>query len=53
MNARDGSAVMHLLQELGINRATVLVMKNREICVEEERIEEGDEIEILKAISGG
>lgn len=53
MKARGGTAVTHLLKELGINRETVLVRKNGEICVEDEEIKEGDEIEIIKAISGG
>jgi sulfur carrier protein len=53
MKARGGTTVTHLLKELGINRETVLVRKNGKICVEDEKIREGDEVEIIKAISGG
>jgi sulfur carrier protein len=53
MKARGGTAVTHLLRDLGINRETVLIRKNGDICVDEEKIKEGDEIEIIKAISGG
>ena len=53
MKTGGSSTVMHLLRDLGINRETVLVRKNGEICVEEEKIKEGNEIEIIKAISGG
>ncbi|MDP6613072.1 MAG: MoaD/ThiS family protein [Candidatus Hydrothermarchaeota archaeon] len=53
IKAGSSSTVMHLLQSLGINRETVLVRKNGEICVEEEKIKEGDDIEIIKTISGG
>jgi sulfur carrier protein len=53
MEAEGGSRIGDLLRELGINRETVLVRRNREICVEEEEIEEGDEIEVIRAISGG
>ena len=53
MKTGGSSTVMHLLRDLGINRETVLVRKNGEICVEEEKIKEGDDIEIIKTISGG
>jgi|TARA_B100000959_G_C14928203_1_gene602421 thiamine biosynthesis protein ThiS len=45
--------VMELLLELGINLDTVIVRLNGQLCIEEERVNKGDKIEIIKAISGG
>lgn len=47
------SSIAELLEKRGINRETVLVIKNKKICTEEEILKDGDEIEILKAVSGG
>lgn len=48
-----GARIEELLEELGINRETVLVRLNGEVCVEEEVLGEGDEVEIIRAVSGG
>lgn len=53
MRVREGTRVEELLEELGINRETVLVRLNGEICVEEEVLEKGDEVEVIRAVSGG
>jgi sulfur carrier protein len=53
MRLREGARVDDLLNELGINRETVLVRLNRKVCVEEETLRDGDEVEIIRAISGG
>lgn len=45
--------IARLLEELDINREEVIVFKKGEICVEEEEIREGEEIEILRVVSGG
>ena len=50
---REGAKVDDLLEELGVNRETVLVRLNNKVCVEEETLREGDEVEIIRAISGG
>jgi|TARA_B100000315_G_C14490687_1_gene547445 thiamine biosynthesis protein ThiS len=45
--------VMELLLELGINLDTVIVRLNGQLCIEEETVNKGDKIEIIRAISGG
>lgn len=49
----NGSAINELLEKLGINRETVLVRRNKEICTEEEKLKQGDFIEIIRAVTGG
>lgn len=49
----NGSTVDELLEKLGINRETVLVRRNKEICTEEEKLKPNDFIEILRAVTGG
>lgn len=49
----EGAKIDELLEKLGINRETVLVSLNGEIFVEEETLGEGNEVEIIRAISGG
>ncbi len=49
----EGSCISELLEELGLNRETVIVRLNEEVRVEEEPLKPGDEVEIIKAVSGG
>lgn len=49
----EGSTVEQVLEKLGINRETVLVRLNREICTEEEKLKPGDAVEIIRAVTGG
>ena len=42
-----------LLQSLGITASTVLLVKNNEVTLPEETLEETDEVRILSVISGG
>ena len=42
-----------LLQELGINPTTVLLIRNNEAVLSDEPLSETDEIKILSVISGG
>ena len=53
MKIKKDTTISNLLVELKINRETVVVTKNGEIAVEEEALARGDEVEILKIISGG
>lgn len=48
-----GRKVHVVLAELGINPDTVLVIRERELLTREDRLVEGDEIEIRPVISGG
>lgn len=45
--------IKELLKTLEIPSETVVVKKNRSIVIEEELIQEGDIIEIIKVIYGG
>ncbi len=49
----EGSTVEQVLEKLGINRETVLVRLNREICTEEEKLKPNDFIRIIRAVTGG
>lgn len=53
IEVKEGSSINDLLRKLRINRETIIVMRNGEICVEEEELKDGDTVEILRAISGG
>ena len=48
-----GRKVHDVLGELGINPDTVLVIRERELLTREDRVAEGDAIEIRPVISGG
>ena len=51
--SKKNCRVSDLLEELGINRETVVTVVNGEITVEEETLVDGDEIKIISAVSGG
>jgi len=45
--------VKELLKKLGLSPLSSLVVKNGEVVSEEETVEEGDEVRVINAISGG
>mgnify|MGYP001572480625 CR=1 FL=1 len=47
------SSVADLLQSLKINPVTVIVSRNNELILEDEKLNNDDEIKILSVISGG
>ena len=47
------SAVSDLLKKLSINPVTVIVSRNNELILEDEKLKDNDEIKILSVISGG
>jgi len=47
------SSVSDLLKELKINPVTVIVSRNNELILEDEKLNDNDEIKILSVISGG
>ena len=49
----EAKTIRQLMEEMSINPETVVVKKNGEIVLEEEPLEEGDEIEFLRVVSGG
>jgi len=50
---QENSIVKDLLIKLDINPVTVIVSRNNELVLEEEKLKEKDEIKILSVISGG
>jgi sulfur carrier protein ThiS len=44
---------IQLLEELHISKNSVLLVKNGEICLEDEELTNSDEIKILSVVSGG
>jgi len=53
MKIKKDTTIALLLDELGINRETVVVSKNGSVAIEEEPLEQGDTVDIIKIISGG
>ncbi len=49
----EGTTVGRLLEELGYDRESVLVRKGKKLVVEEERLSEGEELEVLRVVTGG
>ena len=49
----NNSIVSDLLKELDINPVTVIVSRNNELILEEEKLNNNDKIKILSVISGG
>ena len=46
-------SVLELLKKLKINPVTVIVSRNSELILEDEKLKDNDEIKILSVISGG
>lgn len=44
---------IELLKELHINPATVILVRNREVILDDELLSDADDIQILSVISGG
>ena len=49
----NNSIVEDLLKKLKINPVTVIVSRNNELILEDERLNDKDELKILSVISGG
>ena len=49
----NNSIVQDLLKSLNINPVTVIVSRNNEIILEDEKLNNKDEVKILSVISGG
>ena len=47
------ASVMDLLEKLDINPVTVIISRNNELILEDEKLNDEDEIKILSVISGG
>ena len=53
LELEKNSSVSDLLKELKINPVTVIVSRNNELILEDEKLNNDDEIKILSVISGG
>lgn len=53
LDVDEGKTVKNLLQMMEIPVETVVVKKNHSIIIEEEPVEDGDIIEVIKVIYGG
>ena len=53
LKLNSNSIVSDLLKELNINPVTVIVSRNNELILEEDKLKDKDEIKILSVISGG
>ncbi|MCK9152145.1 MoaD/ThiS family protein [Methanobacterium alcaliphilum] len=52
-DSKDGITIKNILEDMDFPTETVVVKKNGQIVIEEEKIHEGDVIEIIKVIYGG
>lgn len=48
-----GARIKDLLEQLSINRETVVVKVNERICPEGEQLSEGDRVLIIPIVTGG
>ena len=53
LELENNSLVADLLKELKVNPVKVIVTRNSELILEDEKLEDNDEIKILSVISGG
>ena len=53
LELENNSQVIDLLKKLNINPVTVIVSRNNELVLEDEKLKNNDEIKILSVISGG
>lgn len=49
----DNTTAKDLLKKLKINPVTVIVSKNNNIILEEEKLNDNDDVKIISVISGG
>ena len=53
LELKNNTIVADLLIKLNINPVTVIVSRNNELILEDEKLNNNDEIKILSVISGG
>ena len=53
LELNSNSIVLDLLKKLDINPVTVIISRNNELILEDEKLNNNDEIKILSVISGG
>ena len=53
LELENKALVLDLLEKLKINPVTVIISRNNELILEDEKLNDNDEIKILSVISGG
>ena len=53
LELENNALVIDSLKKLNINPVTVIVSRNNELILEDEKLNDNDEIKILSVISGG
>ena len=53
LELENNASVADLLKKLSINPVTVIVSRNNELILEDEKLNDNDELKILSVISGG
>lgn len=51
--ANDNITIKDILNDMNLSSETVVAKKNGEIIVEDEKIQDGDEIQLIQIIYGG
>ena len=51
--ANDNTSIKDILEDMDLSSETVVAKKNGEVVVEDEKIEDGDEIQLIQIIYGG
>jgi len=51
--ANDNISIKDILEDMDLSSETVVAKKNGEIVVEDEKIQDGDEIQLIQIIYGG
>ena len=49
----DNATIKDLLKKMGINPVTVIVSRNNDVVLEDEKLKDMDNIKIISVISGG
>ncbi len=51
--ANDNTSIKDILEDMDLSSETFVAKKNGDIVVEDEKIEDGDEIQLIQIIFGG
>jgi len=49
----DNTSIRDILEEMDLSSETIVAKKNGDIVIEDEKIEDGDEIQLIQIIYGG
>jgi len=49
----ENTSIKDILEEMNLSSETIVAKKNGDIVIEDEKIEDGDEIQLIQIIYGG